>query len=135
MADLEQVLYSKLAGTSGITDLVSTRIYPLKFPENATFPCITFMRVATNAGHTMDGGGERRVSVVRIDCWDRGLSAYKNAKTLARAVTSALSNWREVVSGVDVQSFMQENEIDSWDSEAGVARVIQSWRTFHSETI
>lgn len=135
MADLEQVLYSKLVGASAITDLVSTRVYPLKYPENATFPCITFQRISTVAGHTMDGGGERRTSVIRVDCWDRGLSAYKNAKTIARAVTSTLSNWRQTVSGVDVQSFMQENEIDTWDSEGGIARVIQSWRTFHSETI
>ena len=133
MADIEQVLQAKMVGETSITDLVGTRVYPLKAPDNPTFPFITYQRIDSEPIYTMDGGGNRVESRFQIDAWDRGLAAYKNTKAIARALQAVLSNWREVVSGVDVQSFMRENENDDWESEAGVARVSQDWRVFHSE--
>ena len=42
---IEDVIYSRLQATSAVTDLVSTRVYPIRRPADASLPLIVFDRV------------------------------------------------------------------------------------------
>jgi hypothetical protein len=48
---IEEALRARLIGQSGLTALVSTRVYPLGLPQNPTLPAITYALVSDN-GHT-----------------------------------------------------------------------------------
>lgn len=44
---IEKAIYSRLSGSSAITNLVSTRIYSLERPDVSSLPAIIFSRVST----------------------------------------------------------------------------------------
>ena len=47
MADqIEDVIYSRLQATSGLTALVSTRCYPIRRPADASLPLVVFERLS-----------------------------------------------------------------------------------------
>lgn len=52
---MEKALYNILSNTTGVTDLVSTRIYPDAIPQDATIPAVTYSRGGTDPDDTKDG--------------------------------------------------------------------------------
>ena len=54
---LEPALVSYLKAYAGLTALVSTRIYPIAFPDGVTMPCVTYQRIDTPYTHTMQTSG------------------------------------------------------------------------------
>jgi hypothetical protein len=42
MATIEEALFYKLANDSSVKAIVSTRVYPIKFPQDVTLPCLTY---------------------------------------------------------------------------------------------
>lgn len=49
MATIEQSLYSHLTGHAGLSALVATRVYPVKLPQNPTYPAVAYSRVSRRA--------------------------------------------------------------------------------------
>jgi len=51
---IETDIKARLDAHSGLSALVSTRNYPIKLPQNATFPAIAYSRVSTNVITSLD---------------------------------------------------------------------------------
>ena len=84
---IETTLYSTLAGSSGVTDLVSTRIYPNPAPEDAAKPLISYMMVAGSRISTLPGVSDAVRKRIQINCH---ANTYSSAKAVAAAVVAAL---------------------------------------------
>lgn len=75
---IEAGCYAFLSSSTGITDLVGTRIYPHHLPQNPTFPAMTYRLVSAPHDHTLaDAAGIVRVrfqfdvySYLLSDCVD-----------------------------------------------------------------
>jgi Protein of unknown function (DUF3168) len=78
---LEDGLYQFLAAQSGITALVSTRIYRSIIPQNALLPAIMFFRVIDNPTHSFTGPVGLKSALMQISC----LSDLNDAEALAIA--------------------------------------------------
>ena len=106
-------IYAKLKG------LVSNRMYPLKLPQGATFPALTYFQVSGVAGYThnkADGTSRERW---QISCWAK---TYKEAKELAASVTTSLNTFTGGTGAVAKMS-MKDNETDINEPEPGLFQV------------
>lgn len=91
MATIEEELRSAMLADSGITALVSSRIYPDLAPLKPTLPCVVYERVNTvpdEFSFSLDGPGLYRTTVV-LSCLASGSAS---SLAVARAIRSALEN-------------------------------------------
>jgi hypothetical protein len=103
----ETELYTKLSGTSGITSLVSTRIYPDVLPEGCTYPAIVFARIRTEPVISL--GGQSFGSDVELT-----LGAWGKTRTSSDAVAAAIA------STLVGSAFVQLGREAAFDPETGL---------------
>lgn len=89
---VEDALYYYLSNKAAVTSLVSTRIYPLKAPQGASYPRITYQEVFGEHVRSLEGStaahGYKRI---RISSWGQ---TYTSAKALAEVLRLALDGYR-----------------------------------------
>ena len=112
---IEEAIYSILSGDSGIAAVVSTRIYPVTLPQQATLPAIAFTRISTGRSLHHSGTGQIAESSFQISCFSTNV---KSAKSLAALVRAKLHNYVGTV-GSDV---IQRTEVvdegpDLWEPD------------------
>lgn len=68
---LRTTVFDRCMDYAGL-ELISTRCYPDRLPENATYPALVYFRVsADNTPYrNHDGATTREVSRVQFDCYD-----------------------------------------------------------------
>jgi len=84
---IEDVVYSRLQAVSGVTDLVSTRCYPVRRPADADLPLIVYERISETTGWAMGADPGVVISRFRFSCQ---ANTPENARLLAAQVKSAI---------------------------------------------
>ena len=84
---IETDLYTTLSNDSGVTALISTRIYPNLAPEGVTHPYVTYQVVTGERLSTIAGVDDAKRKRIQINCH---ADTYASAKDLAAAVEAAL---------------------------------------------
>jgi hypothetical protein len=87
VALLEEVLFTKLSGTTAITDIVGKRIYPQLAPDKVAKPYIVYQRISGPREQIMGGKSGVAYPRIQITCW---ASTYTAVKALAEVVRLAL---------------------------------------------
>jgi len=126
---LESELRTRLAADGTISGLVSTRIYPLKLPQNPTYPAIVFRRISGPRLRHITGASGRGDGRIQIDSW---ATTYTGAQTLAAAVRASLHGYIGLLTTLKV-AITLANEIDDYDEDAEKYRVIQDYTLAHTE--
>jgi len=93
VALVETGLYTKLTATAGVTTLVSTRIYPLLAPDDATYPNVTYQKISAPRINTHDGPSGLAVCRFQINSWavtTASKHGYQAAKEIADAIRVAI---------------------------------------------
>lgn len=106
-------IYTTLTGDAGVSALVSTRVYPMDMPQNATLPALTYTRVSETPLVNLDGENATRNSRYQVDCF---ASTYTGAQALAEAVKAAMVT--NSLFGV-----VRENQNDLYSAEPDRFRV------------
>lgn len=134
---IEAALRTILTGNTPVNNVVSGRIYPVRTPDNATFPCISYQRVSTQREHTLESAGNFTSCFFQLDIWCPRVSGSQGgadmAQDLARKVQTALDGYRGTVTGVDIQGILSENESHGYENDIEVYRVTQQWRIMFRE--
>ena len=135
MATISDVLYTRLAAVSGVTDLVGTgnnaRIWPISRREGAVNPSITYQRVSgpkESAMGTSDTGLTH--PVFQVDCF---ADTYREADDLAEAVRVALQRYTGTILGVVVQVIEFVNTSDMTEDASKEHRITHTIRISHLE--
>ena len=97
---MEEALIAKLLATSGVTALVSTRVYAGARPQALDLPAVVLNLISANPSYSDDGEDGIQEDRIQLDCW---AETYSAAKSLSRAVIDALSAFGGTVSGVNFQ--------------------------------
>lgn len=134
MATAEESLKARLGAVSGVTDLVSTRVYPVKLPQGPTLPAVTYQRISTIKESAM--GNDAGISRTRfqVTCWAETYSALKG---VSEAVRAALQRFQGTSGGVEVLDSFLENDMDIYSGEESDFRVygeMQDYIWIHRET-
>jgi hypothetical protein len=111
-------IYKILSEDSSVTDIVSSRIYPIEIPQGGSVPAIVYVTditpVKSLAGESgLDNG------IVEITCWAKD---YKTVHLLASAVRSAF-----IESGIGVVTGNMQDTIDEETRNYGVIINMSAW--------
>ena len=128
---IEEALYAELAGYTNLTDLVSTRIYPMRLPENATLPGVVYYRMSAGRENDFSGATGLARPTFRVQVW---ADDYKESHTVATQVRKALDgNTSQWGGGSGVwASGRLTNDVDLMDPDLetpayGVAMDFEVW--------
>jgi hypothetical protein len=119
---LEQGLVTLLTETSGVTELVGDRIYPVQGPpDNPTYPFITYLVASGNSDYGLDGT-EARMKRIQFDSWS--LSSLTNLQILT-ALRNVLTGFVGTLpDGTRVLFAARLNEMSDFDNDTKSYRSI-----------
>lgn len=132
MAEIGEVVYTKLTGYAGLSALIGGRVYPGQLPQRPSLPAITYQRVSTTAVATRDNSGYASLERPRFqfDCWG---ATRKEARTVAAALRHALATFPQASSPrVDVA--LLANDFDDYEPDTDRHRVIMDVFVWYEES-
>jgi hypothetical protein len=101
-------IYAKLSATIAVTNLVSTRIYPVLMPQNASYPAIVYSVSNRPLDANMkDRGPYHDQSTVSFTYWadiQFGQDAYTSLDAIDLAVRTALDFVSATAGGVNTET-------------------------------
>lgn len=132
---IEEGLKTYLTGYAGLTSLISTRVYPMRIPQGATIPCITYQRISTPRIKTHDTSGSSGTAYPRFQ-FDAWATTYASAKTITDQVRAALNGYKATIgttNSVVVYGALVDDERPEFDSETGLYRISSDYVIWHQE--
>jgi len=137
MSMLEEGIVAYLKAYGGLTTLISTRIYPIMFPDGATMPCVTWQRVDTPYTHTMDTAGATGTLTrprFQFDVWAETPLA---AKTIQDQLRAALNGRRGATGAgsvtATIRASLAQNETIERDPPTRLYRGISEFFIWYEE--
>lgn len=119
---VETVLVSILNANENVAALIAGRIFPNAIPQKEIMPAIVYQQISGRLDYANDGATGLSSPRVQLVCWD---DTYAGAKTLAKAVESALSGYTGIVDDIQIQGIFKIDEGDMPElnnSEEGLRR-------------
>lgn len=110
-------IYYLLSNASGVSSIVSTRIYPSRIPQIKDFPAISYhqvSRVPTDQKDAVSGLDKVDFDII---CWGKN---YDQLNTLSAAVRTALDRVSISSQGATVDTIVFVREQDSFDDGAEI---------------
>ncbi len=118
MSVVEQALTARLEGSTNVTSLVSTRIYPVRLPQNPVFPAVTYDLISSQREWAMTADPGFVHARLQVTGWSE--ASYAEASSVSEGVRGATQRWAGTSTGVVVQEMFIENEFSFYDDETGV---------------
>jgi len=110
---IEEGLYSRLQAVAGVTALVSTRVYPLLVPQEASLPAIAYQRISGPRETAHDGPSGLAFARMQVTCIG---SSYSSAKGVSEAVRAALDGQSGTWGSTVVGACFLDDESDIWST-------------------
>lgn len=120
---VENYIFQHLSTSATVTALVSNRIYPLKAPQNPTYPFIVYQRVSCSPEYGVDGFHNLSNVTIQFDC-------YATNHSGVRSLSSALHTVMQTATFKNIL----ENDMDfvEPDLDSGY-RVVQDYSIWVNE--
>ena len=127
---LETEIRTRLAADGTVSGEVSTRLYPVKLPQDPTYPAITYNRVSAPRLHHLGGVAGRATVRLSYNSW---AETYAGAQTLAAAVRASLDGFNGTLATIKCVISL-ENESDLYEQDVEIYRILQDYFVSHVET-
>lgn len=136
MKSPEAVLRTALVGSTAVSSLVSSRIYPVVAPATAAVPYITWRRTGIERQHSLSGPIGTPVVTVEFSLYGE---TYEAARNLADRTRLVLDGYGGTVDNVEVKHVELQNEFDDFVQLSGgdlppVYQVTQTFTVLWQET-
>jgi hypothetical protein len=128
-----EAVYSRLSGYSGLTNLVSTRIYPTHLPQDVTLPAVTYTLISAGRESALstDTGDVR--ARVRVTTWSDDPSPLE-AMNVMDQVRAALKRFRGTAGTVTVKAIYMMNENAFYDFDTRTHYIASDFEINYMET-
>jgi len=139
MTMLEEGLLSYLTGAScpNLTALIGTRTYPMRIPQGATLPCLTYQRISTPRilTHQSSGAtGDLAHPRFQFDAW---ASTQKAAKAITDQVRAYLNGKTGEIgtapNNITIRTALVDGETPEFDPETKIYRSRSDYFIWHEE--
>ena len=127
---IEDVIYSRLQATSAVTDLVSTRVYPVRRPADASLPLIVFERISEFCPPAMAQDPGSVISRFRFSCQ---ANSPESARTLASTVKASRGYYMDSTTTPVVDGCLPENSFEEYDLGADLYAVEKDFSIAYRE--
>lgn len=114
---MEEDIRTRLLATSGVTALVSSRVYCGSRPQGGVVPDVIINRISGAPIYTDDGESGLAEARLEIECFG---TTYASAKNAARAVIASLSAFFGTVGVTTFQYILLDSERDFRESGGNV---------------
>lgn len=130
---VETQIQTQLEATSTLTDEVSTRIYRYQRPRDSALPAVTFQRIESEIVNHATGATATGWYRFQVDCWADDMD---DARTVADAVSTALSGWSNTDGTPSISMCHQQSDTDLTEppdhgDDAMLYRISQDYRLSH----
>lgn len=130
---VESQIHTQLAATSAVTDAVSTRIYRYQRPRDSALPAVTFQRIDAEIVNHTTGATVTRWARFMVDAWAADMDTVR---TVADAVTTALSGWSNTGGSPSISMCHQQSDVDMTEppehgDDVMTYRISQDYRISH----
>ncbi len=85
---LESDIYTALTSYSALTDEVSTRIYPVELPDDASYPAIVYTNIGYMPENVLSQNNPECHARFQFDIWAK---TYSECRTLLSILHSAIA--------------------------------------------
>jgi len=128
---IEEAVFDRSQTFAGLNTLIGTRFFPMKLPQNPTYPACTYNRISSE--HIRAMGADPGLARVRIqiDCWE---TQYSLVKVLQRQVRLAFERWSGTHAGVTVDDSLIETTFDNYDEDTNIYQVSIDFDVIFTET-
>jgi len=130
MAEFMEALNSRLNAVTAVTNLVSTRIYPVRLPQDVTYPAVRVITVDAQRESALDADMGLVHTRIQVDAY---ATTYAVSQTLAAALRGALKRQAWTLDAVEVCDALLENVQDDYEDEAKAYRVRQDFVFMYRE--
>ena len=137
MTVLEEGLASYLSTYVGLTPLIGARTYPMRIPQGATLPCLTYQRISTPRilTHQSSGAtGDLAHPRFQFDAW---ATTQKAAKAIIDQVRAALNGKTGEIgtapNNITIRAALVEGETPEYDPETKLYRCQSDFTIWHEE--
>lgn len=118
-------IYSLLSGAAGVTNIVSTRIFPSRIPQIKDFPAISYHQIANVPSETKDDVSRFDREDFDINLWSKD---YSQINSLAKEVRAALDRKSINAQGITVDQIVFVREIDDYSDPAEIYKKILQFK-------
>jgi len=115
---------------SDVTDLISTRLYPMVVPQDAELPAAAYQRISGPREHSHDGA--TGLARARMQFTVLG-STYENGKDIAEALRGSMDGFSGTMGTVTVDAVLLENDVDAWGTVFDKATVRQDYLFWYQD--
>ncbi len=106
---VEKDIRTYMGTRTAITDIVGSRIYAQKLPQEATFPSLVYNRVSTQRTYSHSGDSSLTTPRIQYSCF---AETYEDAKDLAEQIVSEMSGFKGTAGTATIYSTFVESELD-----------------------
>tara|TARA_R100000808_G_scaffold19186_1_gene41766 strand:- start:281 stop:694 length:414 start_codon:yes stop_codon:yes gene_type:complete len=99
---IEAGIYSRLSGSTAITALVGTRVYPQAVPQGASYPNVAFSVVTDEVIHSTTGPTTLRQASLEVDCYSQ--NSYSTAISISEAVIEQLNTNSTTFGSINIEN-------------------------------
>ncbi len=126
---IENDLRTHLIADAPVTALVVSRIYPIKLPQNPTYPALTYEFISDIPHRSLGGDSDLERVRARIHCW---AATYTGAIDLAAKVRTAVGDFSGLMGTTTVRSVKFETWNDLYDDVPEVYRRVADFYIAHN---
>jgi hypothetical protein len=127
---IEDVIYSRLQATSAVTDLVSTRVYPIRRPADASLPLVVFVRTSEFCPTAMVADPGNVIARFRFSCQ---ADTPENARTLAATIKASIGYYADSTTTPVVDGCWPESGSEEFDFGADLFAIEKDFSIAYRE--
>ncbi len=127
---IEEALRTYVIGVTAVSALIGSRFYPLRIPENPTYPAVTYQRISGPRIRSHTGPSNLAYPRFQLDCYG---ATYLSAKASATALRVALDGYKGLMGTVAVGSVLLMDDRDDYDPATRIWRVSLDFIIGHQE--
>lgn len=127
MTSLHGAIRALLAADTAVKALVSSQIYPVTLPLDATLPAITIHEISGTEDHITGHGHPR----YQISCWSTSFSQVQSIKD---AVKNCLNRYKGIASGNHIKQIAFESSGDMYEEETRIYHTYLDFVIIHYTT-
>lgn len=120
---VEEDVYSVFSGSTAITAIVGSRIYPIIAPPESEYPMITYSRVAAWRSDHLGGRGNLERVTIEVSGW---AATYREAKELGAYIDEAMA--------ASTMTCTRASMMEEYIPDAAIFRVAQDYDIWAATT-
>lgn len=122
---VESKLFTLLSGSTVITSVASTRIYPLAVPQSVeALPSLVYTRIGGQRVYALSGYSSLENPTIQIDCWATSYAGAKDLSTRVASVMDSATSFKAIL----------VNDLDALEWDLGFYRLTQEWSVWNQDT-